>query len=74
MTKETTLDDPLLIVALLACFGVLVILLMGINSFRVGGEYGRRNSNKFMRWRIIAQFVAVLLVLAFVFVRRQSGG
>jgi uncharacterized membrane protein affecting hemolysin expression len=72
--KETTLDDPLLIIALLACAAVLVILLMGINSFRKGGEYAARNSNKFMRWRLIAQFIAVVLILAFVYVRGQSGG
>jgi hypothetical protein len=52
------LSDPLLIIALLACLAVLVILLMGINSFRRGGEYARQNSNKFMRWRLIAQFIA----------------
>jgi uncharacterized membrane protein affecting hemolysin expression len=68
------MNDPLLIVALLACLVVLVILLMGINSFRKGGEYARQNSNKFMRWRLIAQFVAVVLILAFVFFRRQTGG
>jgi uncharacterized membrane protein affecting hemolysin expression len=68
------LSDPLLIIALLACLAVLVILLMGVNSFRRGGEYARQNSNKFMRWRLIAQFIAILLVLAFVYVRRQTGG
>ncbi|MCR9069775.1 MAG: twin transmembrane helix small protein [Rhodobacteraceae bacterium] len=68
------MDDPLLIIALLACAGVFVILLMGINSFRRGGEYAKNNSNKFMRWRLAAQFVAILLILAFVYFRRQSGG
>ena len=68
------LSDPLLIIALLACLAVLVILLMGVNSFRRGGEYARQNSNKFMRWRLIAQFIAIVLVLAFIYVRRQTGG
>lgn len=68
------MEDPLLIVVLLACGLVLAILLLGINSFRRGGEYARQNSNKFMRWRLIAQFVAVVLVLVFVYVRRQNGG
>jgi len=68
------LSDPLLIIALLACLVVLVILLMGVNSFRRGGEYARQNSNKFMRWRLIAQFIAIVLVLAFVYLRRQNGG
>lgn len=68
------IDDPLFIIAMLACLAVLVILLMGINSFRRGGDYARANSNRFMRWRLIAQFVAVLLILAFVYVRGQAGG
>jgi hypothetical protein len=68
------LQDPLLIIALLACGAVLIILLLGINSFRRGGDYAAKNSNKFMRWRLIAQFVAVVLIMAFVYVRRQSGG
>jgi hypothetical protein len=67
-------NDPLFIVAVLACLVVLAILLMGVNSFRKGGEYARRNSNKFMRWRLIAQFAAVVLILAFVYVRGQTGG
>ncbi len=68
------LQDPLLVAAVIACLIVLAILMMGINSFRRGGEYARNNSNKFMRWRLIAQFVAVVLIMAFVFVRGQSGG
>lgn len=67
------IEDPLLIIALLACVAVLVVLLMGINSFRRGGPDAARNSNKFMRWRLIAQFIAILLILAFVYFRRQSG-
>ncbi len=68
------MNDPLFIIAMLACVAVLVILLMGINSFRRGGEYARQNSNRFMRWRLIAQFVAVLLILVFVYARGQAGG
>ncbi len=67
------MNDPLLIIALLACFGVLIILLLGINSFRKGGATSGQESNKWMRWRIAAQFVAILLILAFVYVRRQTG-
>lgn len=68
------LNDPLFIIAMLACLAVLVILLLGINSFRRGGEYARSNSNRFMRWRLIAQFIAVILILAFVYARGQAGG
>ena len=68
------MEDPLLIIALVACLGVLVILLLGINAFRKGGAEGAKQSNKFMRWRLIAQFGAVVLIMVFVWVRGQSGG
>jgi hypothetical protein len=68
------LQDPLLIIAIVACLVVLVILLLGINAFRKGGADGAKQSNKFMRWRLIAQFVAVVLIMVFVWVRGQSGG
>jgi len=66
-------EDPLLIVAIVACLVVLVILLLGINAFRKGGTEGAQQSNKFMRWRLIAQFVAVVLIMVFVWVRGMSG-
>lgn len=68
------MEDPLLIIAILACLAVLVILLMGINSFRKGTAQSAKESNKYMRWRLIAQFGAVILIMAFVWVRSQSGG
>lgn len=67
------MQDPLLIIAIVACLVVLVILLFGINAFRKGGADGAKQSNKFMRWRLIAQFVAVVLIMVFVWVRGQSG-
>jgi hypothetical protein len=63
-----------MIIALVACLGVAVILLLGLNAFRKGGAEGAKQSNKFMRWRLIAQFGAVILIMVFVWVRGQSGG
>ncbi|MGR3501538.1 twin transmembrane helix small protein [Pseudaestuariivita sp.] len=68
------LDDPLFIVAAIAVLAVAGILIFGIGVFAKGGEYNRKHANKIMRWRIGAQFVAVLLILLFVFIRRQTGG
>lgn len=67
-------NDPLLIAALVACGAVLVILLLGINSFRVGSKESAKKSNKLMQWRLGVQFIAILLLLAFVYFRRQTGG
>lgn len=59
------LNDPLFIVAAIASLAVLGILIFGIGSFAKGGEFNRRNSNRLMRYRLGAQFVAVILIVAF---------
>jgi len=56
-------DDPLFIIAALACLGVLVILMIGIGGFARGGEFNRRHANRLMRYRIYAQAVAIALIL-----------
>ncbi|WP_299791439.1 twin transmembrane helix small protein [uncultured Marivita sp.] len=65
------MQDPLFIVVAIACLAVVGILLFGIGSFAKGGEFNKKYANKAMRWRIIAQFVAVLLILLFVWVRGE---
>lgn len=59
--------DPLFILASVSALAVLAILMLGIGSFGKGGEFNRRNANKIMRWRIIAQAVAVALIVAFAY-------
>ncbi len=66
-------NDPLFIVVAIACIAVLIILLIGIGGFAKGGDFNRKHANRIMRYRIGAQFVAVLLILLFVFVRRIWG-
>ncbi len=66
-------NDPLFWIVVLACLIVLGILLLGVGSFGKGGEFNRKNANKIMRWRIGAQFVAVLLILGYVWIRREGG-
>ena len=65
--------DPLFVVASLAVFAVLVILLLGIGSFGKGGEFNKRNANKLMRYRIYAQAFAVLLIVGFAWLRARGG-
>ncbi len=66
-------NDPLFILVAVACVAVLAILIFGIGTFGKGGEFNRKYANKIMRWRIGAQFVAVLLIMLFVFMRRMGG-
>jgi hypothetical protein len=42
-------------------------LMIGIGGFGRGGEFNRKYANKLMRLRIFAQFIAVLLILLFVY-------
>lgn len=67
------LNDPLFILVALACGAVAIILLLGISTFGKEGIESSKRANKFMRWRIIAQFIAVVLILLFVFIRSQGG-
>jgi len=66
-------DDPLFIVILLAIMAVVVILMLGLGGFAGGGAFNKKNSNKLMRYRILAQFVAVLLIIGFVWLRGGAG-
>ena len=64
--------DPLFRLVVLSMAAVAVILIIGIGGFGRGGEFNRKYANKLMQLRIAAQFVAVLIILAFVYF--TSGG
>ena len=65
--------DPLFIVAAIACLAVVAILMIGIGGFARGGDFNRKHANRLMRYRIIAQAIAVALIVLFVLVRRMGG-
>ncbi|MEL6808406.1 MAG: twin transmembrane helix small protein [Pseudomonadota bacterium] len=66
-------QDPFLILIALACVAVVIVLMLGLGGFAKGSGWAQKNSNRLMQYRIGAQFVAVLLIVAYVFFR-QSGG
>lgn len=59
-------DKALFALIALAVIVVTLILATGIGAFARGGEFNRRNSNRLMRWRIIAQAAAIALILLYV--------
>ena len=63
-------QDPLFIVVVISMAAVAIILIIGIGGFGRGGEFNRKYSNKLMRMRILAQFVAVVMILLFVWIVR----
>ena len=66
------LQDPLFLTAAVLALIVLGILMFGIGSFAKGGEFNKRNANKIMRWRLAAQFIAVVVIVAFAWLRSRG--
>ena len=60
--------DPLFILAALACLAVVAVRLVGVGGFARGGAFNRKYANKIMRLRLLAQFVAIVLIVVFVWV------
>ncbi len=67
------MSDPFFILAALACLVVVVVLAFGLGGFAGGGAFNKNNANKLMRYRIAAQFVAIVFIVLFVFFRNQGG-
>lgn len=63
-------NDPLFIVVAIACLVVVLVLLVGVGSFARGGTFNAKYANKIMRLRLLAQFIAVILILVFVWVSK----
>ena len=62
-------DKPLLILLAICCLAVVVILATGIGGFARGGEFNRKHGNRMMRWRLIAQAIAIAIFLLYLWVR-----
>ena len=60
------MTNALFYVAAIACLAVLAVLGLGLASFARGGAVSRRWSNKLMQLRVALQFVAVILIVVFV--------
>ncbi len=63
-------DDPFFYVILAACLVVAGVLAWGVTLFGNGGD--SKKSNKIMQLRIGAQFVAVILIVGFAYMRSQG--
>jgi hypothetical protein len=58
------------IVVGIALAAVVLILVAGLSTLWIGGDTSRRWSNRLMRYRVLAQFVAILIVLAVLYFAR----
>ncbi len=55
-----------------ACILTLLVLLFGVGTFTRGGDFNRKYANKIMRLRIIAQAIAVALIVLTVYLARHG--
>lgn len=55
------------IVIVIALGVVLAILLAGLFAMALGGDVAKQWSNRLMRYRVLAQAIAILIVLAVVY-------
>ena len=63
------LDKIILLVALGL---VAVILAWGVLTMARGGEYNVKNSNRIMRYRIIFQAIALLVIMVLIWKRQGA--
>jgi Hypoxia induced protein conserved region len=50
-------------VVLIAIVTVGLILIAGLYTLWVGGDTSRTWSNRLMRWRVLAQFIAIIIIM-----------
>ncbi|AAV94029.1 twin transmembrane helix small protein [Ruegeria pomeroyi] len=64
--------DLLMIVMFMAMGAVVIVLMIGLGGFAKGGTFNAKYGNKMMRLRLLFQFIAVLLILLYVYLRGQG--
>jgi uncharacterized membrane protein len=52
---------------------VAVVLMVGLYSLYRGGDFARTYSNKIMRLRIVAQFIAIVIIMAVLYFWGRGG-
>jgi hypothetical protein len=44
-----------------------VVLILGIGTLFKGGETSKKYSNKLMQWRVLLQFIAIIVLVVFAY-------
>ena len=55
------------ILSIALLIGVGIVLVLGIGTLFKGGETSKKYSNKLMQLRVLLQFVAILVLVAFAY-------
>jgi hypothetical protein len=56
------------VVVAIAIFAVALILCAGLYTLWVGGDTARTWPNRLMRIRVLAQFIAILIIMAVLYI------
>lgn len=59
------MSDVVLYLIPVFILGVVGALALGLRAFMSDGAEARARSNRMMQWRVILQFIAVLLIVIF---------
>ena len=46
---------------------VAIVLLLGIGTLFKGGETSKKHSNKLMQYRVLLQFIAIIVLVSFAY-------
>jgi hypothetical protein len=60
------------IIVAIASLVVAGVLVVGLYSLFRGGDFARTYSNKLMRLRIVAQFVAIVIIMAVLYLNGRG--
>ena len=55
------------ILSIVLLIAVGLVLILGIGTLFKGGETSKKYSNKLMQWRVLLQFVAIIVLVAFAY-------
>lgn len=52
------------VLVVLSVLAVAMVLMAGLYTLWIGGETGRNWSNRLMRIRVLAQFIAIIIIMS----------
>ena len=55
------------ILSIILLLAVGIVLILGIGTLFKGGETSKKYSNKLMQWRVLLQFIAIIVLVVFAY-------
>ena len=55
------------ILSIVLLLAVGIVLILGIGTLFKGGETSKKYSNKLMQWRVLLQFIAIIVLVCFAY-------